>query len=459
MEHVDVAVVGGGPAGASAGAAAAATGADTVVLEQGVPRAERSTLGPDSTDAAAFVDYWVDLAGLDYAEIPDELITQPLEAATFNGPSEHITLHETGRPSSCPHFGFTFDRVGFDDWLRVRAEAAGADYRVGTGVRAVDSTVTPSETSHVLTLQDDTRIRAGAVVLADGPQRRVTIPTVGQFLPGDRGLDTYLDPVGANHIGYQEYRRFPAEVFEEDAIGFWWGWMPGETAYCWIFPDQTPVARVGFTRPISVDVATVRDRDGYRLLEPTEDSLPGGAEFVRRFLDARFGDTYDIDADFPLVPERGKRRGTETYPISSTWPIESPTGANIAVAGGAMGATSAFHEGGYYLAMRTGTIAGRLAGTERLDRYNKAWRDAVGVDMRQSIAVSDMVEGYAPADWDRAFRIGKQMGYEHHAFRYHKLPTRTGMAAFGFLARFAAQRWRLRGGRFVQLRESAYEYQ
>lgn len=112
---------------------------------------------------------------------------------------------------------------------------------------------------------------------------------------------------------------------------------------------------------MSVDLATLAAKDRYRLLDSADDSLPRGGEYVRRFLDARFGDRYDIDADFPLVPERGKRRGTETYPISSTRPIESPTDANVAVTGGAMGATSAFHEGGYYLAMRTGTIAGRLA--------------------------------------------------------------------------------------------------
>ncbi len=459
MEHVAVAVVGGGPAGASAGAAAAAAGADTVILEQGVPRAERSTPGPDSTDAAAFVDYWVDLAGLDYTDIPGELIINPLTSATFHGPTERITLHETGRSSSCPHFGFTFDRVGFDDWLLGRAVTAGADYRVGTGVKTVDSTVAPSETSHVVTLLDDTRIRADAIVLADGPQRGLTIPTVGQFLPGDRGLEEYLDPVAVNHIGYQEYRRFPAEVFQKDTIGFWWGWMPGETAYSWIFPDRPPLARVGFTRPVSVDLDTVRDRGHYRLLEPTDDLIPRGDEYVRRFLDARFGDVYDVEYEFPLVTERGKGGGSESYPISSTRPIESPTGANVAVTGGAMGATSAFHEGGYYLAMRTGAIAGRLAGVDRLDRYNEAWRAAIGGDVRLSIAVSDMVEGYTPPDWDRAFRIGRQMGYEHHAIRHHKLLTQTGVAAAGFLARFAAHRWRLRGRRFVKLRESAYEYQ
>ena len=454
MYHTDVVVVGGGPAGSCAGAAAAATGADTVVLEQGVPRAERDAPGPDSTDAAAFLDYWVDLAGLDYADIPASLITQPIEAVTFYGPSERVSLHESGRPSSCPTFAFTFDRVGFDDWLRSRAEAAGAAYHVGVGVRTVESRTSAGGPRHVITLQDGTEFRAEALVLADGPQRRVTIPTVEQFLPDGRRLRE-LDPVAANHVGYQEYRRFPRELFDADELGFWWGWMPGETAYCWIFPDEEPVARVGFTRPL-VDAG--RCGGDYRLLAPDEDHMPGGRETIRRFLSAHFGDCSDVDTAFPVDTTRGKRAGTETYPISSTRPIESPTGANVAVTGGAMGATSAFHEGGYYLAMRTGTIAGRLAGRGRLDAYNAAWRTAVGSDIRLNVAVADMVAGYGPADWDHAFRVAREMGYEHHAFRYHKLPTPAGKASLGFFAGFGRRLWRFRGKRFVGLREDAYEY-
>ena len=454
MLHVDVAVVGGGPAGSSAGAAAAATGADVVVLEQGVPRAERDLPGPDSTDAAAFLDYWVDLAGVDYADIPDELITQPIDAATFSGPTERVTLHETGRSSSCPSFAFTFDRVGFDDWLRDRAEAAGADYRVGTTVRDVETT-RDFGTTHVLTLQDGSRLHADALVLADGPQRRVTLPTLEQFLPDDRILEV-LDPITVNHVGYQEYRRFPPELFTANELGFWWGLMPGHTAYCWIFPDAQPVARVGFTRPLALHDG---DLDGaYRLIEPDDETVPGGRETIRRFLGVLFGDAYDVEADFPVVTSRGKHKGTETYPISSTRPIESPTGANVAVTGGAMGATSAFHEGGYYLAMRTGSIAGRLAGLGELNAYNESWQQAVGTDVRLNSAVADMVEGYGPADWDRAFRVAREMGYERHAFRYHKLATPTGLAALGFLARYGFRWWRCRGNRVVGLREREYEY-
>ena len=57
MQHADVAIVGGGPAGAAAGHAAAAEGADAVVIEKGVPPADRDGLRPDSTDAPGILDY------------------------------------------------------------------------------------------------------------------------------------------------------------------------------------------------------------------------------------------------------------------------------------------------------------------------------------------------------------------------------------------------------------------
>ncbi|MFW5911253.1 MAG: FAD-dependent oxidoreductase, partial [Halolamina sp.] len=63
MERVDVAIVGGGPAGTAAAHAAAEHGADALVLEKGVPREDREGLGPDSTDAAGILDYWVDIMG------------------------------------------------------------------------------------------------------------------------------------------------------------------------------------------------------------------------------------------------------------------------------------------------------------------------------------------------------------------------------------------------------------
>ena len=52
MERADVAIIGGGPAGAIAAQSAASRGAKTILFEKGVPREDRKNIGPDSTDAA-----------------------------------------------------------------------------------------------------------------------------------------------------------------------------------------------------------------------------------------------------------------------------------------------------------------------------------------------------------------------------------------------------------------------
>ena len=118
MQRVDVAIVGGGPAGSAAAHAAASRGADALVLEKGVPRADRERLGPDSTDAAGILDYWVDI---------------------IVGPTEACTLRSTGIDSGYDRFGYTMHRARFDDFLRDRAEEAGAEYRVKASVRDVES--------------------------------------------------------------------------------------------------------------------------------------------------------------------------------------------------------------------------------------------------------------------------------------------------------------------------------
>ena len=92
MESVDVAIVGGGPAGTSAAWAAAREGADALVVEKGVPRADRDSLGPDSTDAAGMLDYWVDIMDIDPADLPDDVVLSVLDGAEFIGPNEALTL-------------------------------------------------------------------------------------------------------------------------------------------------------------------------------------------------------------------------------------------------------------------------------------------------------------------------------------------------------------------------------
>jgi len=451
MERVDVAVVGGGPAGASAAAAAAEGDADAVLFERGVPRADRDEPGPDSTDAAGMLDYWIELMDVDPATIPDDVILRRLDGAEFIGPSTSLTIRETGQDAAYPHFGFAFHRARFDDWLRERAEAAGASYRVGDSVTDVETSLSGGP-SHELTLSSGDTVEATYLILADGPQRTVTTGALDQFMPEGRSVSDLLASTRANHIAYQEHRRVPEELFEPHLLKFWWGLMPGHTAYPWIFPNDGDVARIGLTMPIGLDIDDY-DPDEWALLHADDETIPRGSVYLRRLLEREYPE-YDLE-DFPLVEDRGKQGGTETYPISSTRPIESPTGAGIAVAGGAMGTTSAFHEGGDHVAVRTGKIAGELAAAGRLERYNEAWQSAIGEEVRRNVAMADVVRDFGPADWDRTFGAVDKMLNRGEYSRANLLGS--GLTGVGLYARYKLTKWGYRNGGYVQLREEEYD--
>ena len=460
MKRVDVAVVGGGPAGAAAGREAAAGGASALVLEKGVPRADREGLGPDSTDAAGILDYWVDIMGIHPDEFPDDVLLRELNRAEFVGPTETATLYSTGIDSSYDHFGYTMNRARFDDFLRARAEEAGAEYEVGVTVTDVDHRLDAvgSDPRHVLRTARGDDVGADFLILADGPQRTVTNKVLDGFLPDDATASERLASTRANHIAYQEYRRFPPEVFEEvkDAIVFWWGHMPGHTAYPWVFPNDGEVCRVGLTMPIGMDIDDVRERDKYRLLRPEDDRVPQGGEYIRRLLEQEYGDEYDIEDDFPLVEDRGKAKGTETYPISSTNPIDSPAAAGICVAGGAMGTTSAFHEGGDHVAVRTGKIAGRLAAAGDTSNYNTAWKQAIGDELVRNVTMADMARDYGPDDWDWVFGTADEMLAGSEGVRMYDRKLAAGLDAVKLLGQYRLRKFGFRGDRYVQLHESEY---
>ncbi|OTF02923.1 NAD(P)/FAD-dependent oxidoreductase [Halorubrum sp. SD612] len=462
MERVDVAIVGGGPAGSSAAHAAATGGADALVVEKGVPRADRDGLGPDSTDAAGILDYWVDIMGIHPDEFDDGVIQRELNRAEFRGPDESATLTSTGIDSSYDKFGYTFQRARFDDWLRDRAEEAGAEYRVGTSVRGVDTdlSVGPADGDprHTLEIADGGTVGADFVVLTDGPQRTVTNRVLDEYLPADAQASERLASKTANHIAYQEYRRVPEDVFEEveDALVFWWGVMPGETAYPWIFPNADRVCRVGLTMPIGLDIDEI-DASEYALLREDDESIPQGGEYIRRLLEWQYGDEYDIEEEFPLVEDAGKRGGTETYPISSTRPIDSPVEAGIAVAGGAMGTTSAFHEGGDHVAVRTGAIAGELAAEGDLASYNRRWKEAIGDEVVRNVTMADMVAEYEPADWDRVIGAADAMLAAETGDDLLSQPYRSGWESLKLLVGYKWNKRRVKKG-YVGIDESEYVY-
>ena len=459
MERFDVAIVGGGPAGSSAAHAAASAGASAVVLEKGVPRSDRpDRLGPDSTDAAGILDYWVDIMGIHPEEMPDDVVLGELDRAEFIGPGESLTMYSTGIDSSYDNFGFCMHRARFDDFLRDRAVEVGAAYRTGASVRSVETSLDATgEPRHRLRLASGENVGSDFLILADGPQRQVTSGVLDEYLPFD--VTDRLSTRETNHIAYQEHRRLPEPVYEEvaGAIKFWWGHMPGHTAYPWIFPNDDNVARIGLTMPIGLDIDDVDDRNAYPLLRPDDGRIPQGSEYIRRLLESEYGDEYDVAADFPLVEDRGKSDGTETYAISSTRPIDSPTAAGIAVVGGAMGSTSAFHEGGDHTAVRTGAIAGELAAAGDLTPYNDRWKDAIGDEVLRNVAMADVVHDYHPDDWDWAFSTARRLLDDGGGYSILKAKNvRAGVGAARLVLSYKRAKFAARNGRYVQIPESSY---
>jgi electron-transferring-flavoprotein dehydrogenase len=234
--------------------------------------------------------------------------------------------------------------------------------------------------------------------------------------------------------------------------------MPGETAYPWVFPNRDNVARVGLTMPIGMDIEDF-DASEWRLLREDDERIPSGSVYVRRLLEELYGDEYDVDEDFPLAEGHGKSKSTETYPISSTRPIESPVGAGIAVTGGAMGTTSAFHEGGDHVAHRTGLLAGRLAAEGRLEAYNDAWHDAIGEEIKRNVAMADVVADFGPQDWDDTIRITRTMLAANDSGKLiSKSNARSAAGGLGLYTRYRKAKFGLRKGRYAQLRESDYSF-
>ncbi|MFB6269272.1 MAG: NAD(P)/FAD-dependent oxidoreductase, partial [Halobacterium sp.] len=232
----------------------------------------------------------------------------------------------------------------------------------------------------------------------------------------------------------------------------------GETAYPWVFPNRDNVARVGLTMPIGMDIEDF-DASEWRLLSEDDERIPSGKVYIRRLLEELYGDEYDVDEDFPLVDGHGKSKSTETYAISSTRPIESPVGAGIAVVGGAMGTTSAFHEGGDHVAHRTGKLAGSLAAEGDLEDYNDAWHDAIGPEIKRNVAMADVVGDYGPAKWDKTIRITRKMLEASDDGKIiSKSNARSAAGGLKLYSQYKRAKFRYRKRKYAQIRESDYSF-
>ncbi|MEJ7697329.1 MAG: NAD(P)/FAD-dependent oxidoreductase [Candidatus Limnocylindrales bacterium] len=163
-ERVDVAVVGGGPAGACLAIRLARHGIEVVLLERS-PRWRWRAAGVFSSPAAMDA-----LRRVGVSEQILNRVARPIPALrleTAGGATVRLTYgHDRGGP---PAVGF--DRSALDPALLELARAAGADVRVGTAVSAVQ--LGDGRAPAMVTLRTGTgttTLHARVVVGADGPR-------------------------------------------------------------------------------------------------------------------------------------------------------------------------------------------------------------------------------------------------------------------------------------------------
>ncbi len=183
---IDVAVVGGGPAGLLAASRLADAGLDVVLFE------EHPRIG-EPTHCTGIVS----LETAELAKIPDDLVLARLGAARLVGPRGGEARHDWASAEAI----LAIDRQGFDQSLAAQALAAGAVVRTGTRVQELEVVG-----NGVTVRTPDDAVRARACVLACGVSYRFQ-RQLGLGLPGlavhtaQTEIDAEPDDLVELHVG------------------------------------------------------------------------------------------------------------------------------------------------------------------------------------------------------------------------------------------------------------------
>jgi digeranylgeranylglycerophospholipid reductase len=353
VPEIDVAVVGGGPAGLAAAAEAAKGGLNVVVLERAHAIGE-----PVRTSGGSFVK------PLKAMGVPERCY-HPIHRIRVIGPTTEA-LKSYRRAVGC-----VLDVRGTYQWLAQQAVEAGAELRLRAHVEG------PLRNGRVrgVAVRDPFR---GCYDLTS----RVVVDASGHT--GFVARDTGMRP-GNERSAVGMELELHAPAYDQDEVAFWLGDDVAPGGYGWAFPcgDGRVRLGVGVVRPDSEAEARV-------LLESLR------AEFVR------------------LVGPSAGSGPLEMH--SGLMPVLKPdattlVGDGIVVTGDAAGQGSTLLGEGIRYAILAGRGAGQAivaAGGDYTARglasYPREWQRMSGRNLKISYAVNERICRFGDDDWDRVIR-------------------------------------------------------
>lgn len=315
VEEFDIAVIGGGPAGATAADDLARQGFKVMLLD----RAGRIKPCGGAIPPRAMRDF----------EIPESMLVAQATKARMISP----TFHKVDIPIDNGYVGLV-DRCEFDEWLRTRAQSHGAERRIGSYER-LEQEADGRVTLHYMARRSagdsqsyPAQIKARVVIGADGAKSEVARQNIR-----DAEKTKYV-------FAYHEIVKTPANPpadYEASRCDVYYNGKMSPDFYGWVFPhgDTASIGTGSADKGFSLRNATALVREAAGLQN---------AETIRR-----------EGAPIPLKP----------LPY---W----DNGKNVVLAGDAAGVVAPASGEGIYYAMAGGRFAGEAAAEYLLTGNAKA---------------------------------------------------------------------------------------